>query len=403
MKLTQTLLCSLVTMSLMACSSGGGSTHVDIGGNNPTPTPNTPNNSNNPNTPNNPNNPSYQANGSNNGITSAVAQDKTLYSLTHSWKVQPPTSAQMASIQAAVANTNKLRAEVGLPALKYDERLSAYAQRRAEEIVRSFAHQRLNGQDIWKGVQNGYRGENLAAGNASADDTVLTQWRQSAGHYANMVNKNYTKIGVGLVYVPNSKYGYYWVQIFGSDATTSRYYFDTSIAETSNPQPLQSVLVDGVHIPLTAPQGNWTDISANGYSGKVNGYSYTRFGVLQNNKVGVYQTFYQGTPTADMPQTGKAEYTGQAVVVDGNKVNTQLAARFDVDFGRKTLAGALTDSSGQAAVNLNANITGNTFHSTVGADVETHGGFFGSDASELAGDFRDYNSNKTGAYGARKR
>ena len=137
MKLTQTLLCSLVTISLMACSSGGGSTHVDIGGN--TPTPNTPNNPNNPNTPNNPNNPSYQANGSNNGITSAVANDKTLYSLTHSWKVQPPTSAQMASIQAAVANTNKLRAEVGLPALKYDERLSAYAQRRAEEIVRSFA------------------------------------------------------------------------------------------------------------------------------------------------------------------------------------------------------------------------------------------------------------------------
>ena len=37
-------------------------------------------------------------------------------------------------------NTNKLRAEKGLAPLRYDAKLSAFAQRRAEQIVGRFSH-----------------------------------------------------------------------------------------------------------------------------------------------------------------------------------------------------------------------------------------------------------------------
>ncbi len=340
----------------------------------------------------------------NNGITTAIAKDKTLYSLTHSWKVSPPTGTLANEVKKAVADTNKLRAEVGLPALKEDPNLSAYAQRRAEEIVRSFGHTRLNGQDIQVGGTTPYVGENIAAGHDTSEKTVLKQWRNSKGHYANMINKTYSKIGIGAVKVPGSKYDYYWVQIFTDDETSSNYYFDTNIAETDNKQPLTTLLVDGKTIPLKNPNGQWQTLNSNGYKGTYNGYAYSRFGVLtnENSKTGLYQTFYQGTPTTNMPTTGTAKYVGKAVWADANSVNNNLTAKFDVNFANKNVSGSITDAA-KTTIKLNANITGNTFHSPIGADVETHGGFFGNKAAEMSGDFREQKvGGKTGAFGAVK-
>lgn len=52
--------------------------------------------------------------------------------------------------------------------------------------------------------------ENIAAGNEAAVHTYK-QWYHSQGHYDNMFNASSTKIGIGVVYVPESEYGYYWV------------------------------------------------------------------------------------------------------------------------------------------------------------------------------------------------
>ena len=52
--------------------------------------------------------------------------------------------------------------------------------------------------------------ENIAAGNESAASTY-NQWYYSKGHYDNMFNKSSKKVGLGVVYVPGSTYGYYWV------------------------------------------------------------------------------------------------------------------------------------------------------------------------------------------------
>lgn len=57
-------------------------------------------------------------------------------------------------------------------------------------------------------------GENIAAGNESAEDT-FEQWRNSSGHNQNMLNSNYNAIGIGRAFGPNATYGWYWTTDFG--------------------------------------------------------------------------------------------------------------------------------------------------------------------------------------------
>lgn len=60
-------------------------------------------------------------------------------------------------------------------------------------------------------------GENIAAGTVwDTADEAFTAWRNSSGHNANMLNANYTMIGIARVYVSGSRYGWYWVTNFGS-------------------------------------------------------------------------------------------------------------------------------------------------------------------------------------------
>lgn len=61
------------------------------------------------------------------------------------------------------------------------------------------------------GVKYSNAGENIAAGQKTAQD-VMTDWLNSSGHRANILNKNYTELGVG--YVEGGTYGTYWVQLF---------------------------------------------------------------------------------------------------------------------------------------------------------------------------------------------
>ncbi len=61
------------------------------------------------------------------------------------------------------------------------------------------------------GIHYSYAGENIAAGQKSAQQ-VMNDWMNSSGHRANILNANYTHLGVG--YVEGGSYGTYWVQEF---------------------------------------------------------------------------------------------------------------------------------------------------------------------------------------------
>lgn len=341
------------------------------------------------------------------GGSSNTPIDYTVNNTNTSYKVTASETKYATEIQKVIDETNKLRAAKGLPALKYDARLAAYAQQRATEIVKRFDHIRPDGRSWSSGIQGG-GGENIVAGTENATKSVA-QWQNSPDHYKNMVDSSYTKIGIGMVYVPNSEYGYYWVQIFGMDNTTSLYSFnntnDTSTSTVTNTppaSPLSEVVIDGIQIPLTAidGSGSWYEIKGNGYAGVINGYNATRFGAIKLSNDNKYHTFHQGVATAesDMPTSGSARYSGRAVVVESDHSARSLtSAQFDADFSNKKLSGQLG-----TGLKMEANIRGNQFNSATGATVETQGGFYGSKASELSGQFKDNASGKTGAFGAKK-
>lgn len=122
--------------------------------------------------------------------------------------------------QQVVALVNKERKAQGLDALTMDANMQKAAKARAKEIVQKFSHERPNGKQYYtvlKSYNVSYTrvAENIAAGQQSAQE-VMNSWMHSSGHKQNILNKSYSRIGVAMYKVPNSKYIYYWVQIFAN-------------------------------------------------------------------------------------------------------------------------------------------------------------------------------------------
>ncbi len=113
--------------------------------------------------------------------------------------------------------TNKYRNELNLNYLEYDEDLSISATLRAFEIAFNnyFSHTRPNGTNFSTTVEIDntkmtFIGENIARG-YDTEIEVCEAWKESQGHYENMVNKNYKKIGIGYFEYNGV---IYWSQIF---------------------------------------------------------------------------------------------------------------------------------------------------------------------------------------------
>jgi uncharacterized protein YkwD len=89
---------------------------------------------------------------------------------------------------------NELRAEVGVPALTVSSNLTAYARDWSYTMWDEdrFEHSNISALlgNPWSTV-----GENIAYGNTV--QSMFNALKASSGHYANMVNENFTHIGVG--------------------------------------------------------------------------------------------------------------------------------------------------------------------------------------------------------------
>ena len=109
---------------------------------------------------------------------------------------------------------NEQRVNNGLSPLTADSTLTAAAMQRAAETVIYFSHTRPNGSRCFTAFDGGWRGENIAAGQADPDE-VITGWMNSTGHRENILEANYTGVGVGCF---NYKGINFWVQCF-SDIT----------------------------------------------------------------------------------------------------------------------------------------------------------------------------------------
>lgn len=117
--------------------------------------------------------------------------------------------------QQVVDLTNQERAKNGLSALKIDPTLSKMAREKSRDMSANnyFDHNSPtygSPFDMMKHYGIDYRsaGENIAMGQRTPQE-VVDGWMNSPGHRANILNADYTHIGVG--YVSN---GNYWTQEF---------------------------------------------------------------------------------------------------------------------------------------------------------------------------------------------
>lgn len=123
--------------------------------------------------------------------------------------------------QEMLASVNAMRAAAGVQPLilcrPVTKAASDYARVMADRGW--FDHTGPDGSEPWdRMTAAGYAyraaGENIAAGQESVA-AVMQAWRDSPGHYANIVSKSFTHLGVGRA-TSKDAYGIYWVQNFGS-------------------------------------------------------------------------------------------------------------------------------------------------------------------------------------------
>ncbi|TYS58018.1 hypothetical protein FZC74_13555 [Sutcliffiella horikoshii] len=111
--------------------------------------------------------------------------------------------------------TNAEREKQGLAPLELDVELSKVAKDKSKDMQQNnyFSHNSpTHGSpfDMMKkyGIQYNTAGENIAQGQQSPEE-VVNAWMNSEGHRANIMNENFTHIGVGHV-----EEGNYWTQMF---------------------------------------------------------------------------------------------------------------------------------------------------------------------------------------------
>ena len=130
---------------------------------------------------------------------------------------QPETDgSQDAFANQVVKLVNEERAKAGLSPLTVNSKAANAAQTRAREIEKSFSHTRPDGSSFntaltEAGVSFRGAGENIAYGQTTPQQ-VMEGWMNSSGHRANILNANYTSIGVG--HYKNGAGVDYWTQLF---------------------------------------------------------------------------------------------------------------------------------------------------------------------------------------------
>lgn len=111
---------------------------------------------------------------------------------------------------------NEIRVSNGLKPFEKIEILDCASMTRAAEIAQKFSHKRPDGSSCFS-ILDEYdmfymaAGENIAYGSSTAEG-VVEQWMNSEGHRENIMNPNYSYLGVG--YYKTDESNYCWTQLF---------------------------------------------------------------------------------------------------------------------------------------------------------------------------------------------
>jgi len=179
-----------------------------------------------------------------------------------------------AFINKVLELTNQFRAQNGLSALKLNTELNAAAQNHSQDMAVSdyFSHTGKNGSQPWDrakavGYEARSMGENIAAG-YTTPEAVVQGWINSPGHRANLLNANYTELGVGYFLLENDtgsvNYGRYWTQVFGSgDLNPNTAISPSTPTPAPAPAPAPAPIAVGQNIVGTAGNDNLMGTAGN--------------------------------------------------------------------------------------------------------------------------------------------
>ena len=137
-----------------------------------------------------------------------------------------PTRVTALSFQAEViVLTNAHRRNImgeGCPNLLYSPALTIAAERHANDMARRnyLSHTSPSGSSPWRRISwTGYRpfraAENIAAGYTTPDE-VVRRWLESPSHRKNILDCNLREVGIGFAQNPQTAFGNFWVQDFGT-------------------------------------------------------------------------------------------------------------------------------------------------------------------------------------------
>lgn len=154
------------------------------------------------------------------GLASAIAAAVIVLAQPASTVVATPASND--TIATVLQLTNAQRANAGLPPLTIEAHLVQEAQNYAQVLASGSCFDHTCGPipDLTgRANQAGYTGwvtigENIARGYPTPQ-AVVDGWMASPGHRANILNPDYTEIGVGEA-SGSGPMGTYWAQEFGA-------------------------------------------------------------------------------------------------------------------------------------------------------------------------------------------
>ena len=139
------------------------------------------------------------------------------------------------------------RAKEGLNALSMNGTLQNVCDIRVKEIKTLFSHDRPNGEDCYSAVPSSYElktmGENIARGQKTPEK-VVEDWMNSPGHRANILNPEYSYMGVGHSFDGNC-----WVQFFSNSKDI------TSVTSNASRSELSEEEIKDVYFTITASNG----------------------------------------------------------------------------------------------------------------------------------------------------
>ena len=168
---------------------------------------------------------------------------------------RPTTAASVVDTFTLVERINADRAQLHLPPLVAEARLSQAAQAHSEDMAGNdfVSHTGSDGRGYWQRVTaTGYQGqmigEVITAGQGSPEE-AFNAWLRSDAHHTILLTPELTHLGVGHAERQGTRYGHYWTVVVARPAAS----YTPTLVPTPSPAGILVPQVSATPSPTPTP------------------------------------------------------------------------------------------------------------------------------------------------------